>query len=328
MLYKDFKASDFAAIPQGSKINARVLELSNRNEIKVFVFCEKIGVYSCLLPIENTKATLPKLNGLSIQYEQFKMPESDMIWYILIECNVEEYLGNFVEILKEIINELDNSKNDTAKCVNLIISKWRHFLSTPISQIMSEEEIIGLAGELLFLCKSLDELGLESLDYWVASEGEEDFIVNNSVFEIKSTVKEKHEHIINGIDQLIVIPERKKYILSLIFSKSMNDKGIDINSMINDCLEKLKNSYELVDKFFLKLRKRGFDQRDSNLYSKYKFNFIKGNYFHIDNSFPKLTSQELIKPLNSRITKVRYTLDMEGIESLDFKLTKIQNLLI
>ena len=84
MIYKDFQASDFESIPKEEKINARVLDLENNEQLKAFVFSEKAGVYSCLLPVNDTKSRLPELKGLIIQYEQFKMPATEIRWYVLI----------------------------------------------------------------------------------------------------------------------------------------------------------------------------------------------------------------------------------------------------
>lgn len=170
MIYKDFRATDFESIPKGEKINARVLDLENNKDLKVFIFSEKVGIYSCLLPVSETNSKLPELNGLLIQYEQFKMPDSEMRWYVLIECRTTAYLVNFTEILKEIISELDKGKFDTVRCVYLVISKWRHFLSVPSSEILSEENITGLIGELLLLKRLLDAFDAEAINIGLQTE--------------------------------------------------------------------------------------------------------------------------------------------------------------
>jgi hypothetical protein len=327
MNYKDFNATDFKIIPKGEKLNARILELDNNKKISAFVFSEREGVYSCLLPVINTSSKLPELNGLLIQYEQFKMPGADLRWYVLIECKSEAYLVNFTEILKEIIGELDKNKFDTIKCVNLVISKWRHFLSVPTLGILSEDKIIGLLGELLFLRKLIDQYQFNAIEYWVAERGEEDFIFDNNVIEVKSTLKEKHEHIINGIDQLLIIPGRNKKILSLLLVKNENQSGFNLVDLINDCAEYFNINPSAMDSFFEKLKTRGYDHRDSNLYLIYNYNLFKGAFFDVENSFPKLTSSELRQPLNSRISKVRYTLDLEGLASTEFVATSMNQFL-
>ena len=58
-------------------------------------------------------------------------------------------------MLKEILSEYDNSNNSLEKSLNKVISRWRHFLSLPKLNILPEDEIIGLIGELLLLEKFL-----------------------------------------------------------------------------------------------------------------------------------------------------------------------------
>jgi hypothetical protein len=326
MIYKYFQATDFEEIPKGEKINARVLDLENNKELKVLVFSEKVGVYSCLLPVSETSSKIPELKGLLIQYEQFKMPGSEMRWYVLIECRTNAYLVNFTEILKEIISELDKGKFDTIKCVHLVISKWRHFLSVPTSEILSEENIIGLLGELLLLKSLLNAYYAEAINFWVADRGEEDFIIADKVIEVKATLREKHEHIINGIDQLLILPGKSKIILSLLLVKTENEHDYNLPSIINQCAEYLADNPHALDSFYSKLKSRGYDYRDENLYFKYNYTLFKGGYFKVDESFPKLTNDELIQPLNSRINKIRYTIDMEGLPNKDFNTSLISEI--
>ena len=326
MNYREFKATDFQAIPQGEKINARVLDLEINKATKAFVFSEKEGTYSCILPVMDTDTKLPELQGLVIQYQEFRLPDTDLAAYILLECRTPAYLGNFTEILKEIIDEFDKGKHQIVTCVHLVIAKWRHFLAKPINQIMEEEQIIGLIGELMLLEKLISVFKSEAINLWVADGGEVDFIKNDKDVEVKATLKGKHEHIINGIDQLRIIPDRKKYILSLLFFKSGSDNSLTLPKIVTECSQKIIEFPDAVDIFFKNLKVRGYDIRDVELYAGYKYDFIKGGYFEISDSFPKLTTDELRAPLSSRINKVRYTVDMEGLPNSDFHTTAIDQL--
>jgi hypothetical protein len=328
MNYKDFRAEDFLIIPQSDKINARILDLEENKSFKVFVFSEKAGVYSCLLPVNDTKTQLPEMKGLFIKYEQYKMPGSMMEWYVLIECRTEAYLVNFTEILKEIIGEIDKCKHETVKCIQLIISKWRLFLSTPKDELMKEEDIIGLIGELMMLEKLIVDFDINAINYWVADRGEEDIIKDDCVIEVKTTLKEKHEHVINGIDQLLIIPSRSKYILSILLVRSENGTNINLPFLVQNCSQKFAEYPDIIESFYRKLKLRGYDLRDTVFYHKYNYGFVKGGYFLVDDKFPSLTSSDLIQPLNSRISKVRYLLDIEGLINKDFVLTPIKELFI
>ena len=326
MNYKKIQTIDFKTITKGEKISARILDLDIKINTKVFVFSEENDVYSCLLPTKDSKTKLPELKGLKIRYEPFITAGTETKEYILIECSISVYLSYYIQILKEIIFEFDNSDIEMAKCVFKVISKWRHFLAEPSSRILSEEEIVGLIGELMFLYKISEKYNDKAVEYWQAERGEEDFINENQIIEVKSTLKETHEHIINGIDQLLVYPNRNKYILSLLFVKSPLENSFNLPTIIKNCENAFFHSPEIIDTFYKKLKARGYDLRDVSSYLEFNFALLTGGYFKIDEAFPKLTTFELNSPLSARISKVRYTIDMQGLNNLDFLTTPIDKI--
>ncbi len=327
MNYKDLKPVDFELIPKGEKISARVLELDIKKDVKIFIFSEKASVYSCLLPVNSTLPKLPEINGLIIQYQLFGEAGSEKKNYILLECRSKAYLPNYTEILKEILSGYDIGNSELLKVINKIISKWRHFLAQPSSLILKEDEIVGLIGELMFLSKLINKNGADALTIWAAEGGEEDFINTRKVIEVKTTLKEKHEHIINGIDQLLVKPSRVKHILSLLISPSASEHSVSLPLKVKECADMFSEDPESYDLFFKKLKIRGYDARDYLQYLEYTYEYISGGYFNVDASFPKLTTDELAAPLNSRISKVRYLLDMEGLPNIDFLLTNLNEVI-
>ena len=327
MYYKNLTPSKFELIPKGEKINAQILEIENRNDLKVYVFSEKENSYTCLLSVNNTTNKLPKINGLTIEYQFFGEPGLEKNSYIFIECHTSTYLNNYCEILKEILELYDNSEIQLVEIINRVISKWRYFLGEPKDDILSEDNIIGLIGELIFLKELLKTQAAFALTIWKADKGEEDFINSQKVLEVKTTIKSKHEHIINGIDQLLINPEKQKFILSILLNKSKSESSFSLPSIINICTDLIENDRENLDNFYKKLKNRGYDSRDHKSYLDYTYDYYRGAYFAINHSFPKLTTQELISPLNSRISKVRYTLDLEGLDSRDFLTTAIKDII-
>lgn len=223
MKYSELKPEDFEMLPKGDKITAKPLTQENRNDIKVYLFRDLGGNYNCLLQITNPTSKMPDIKGLTISVQNFGEPGEEMTSYIVMECRNRSYLENFTEIIKGILSDSDKTGDDICISVQRVISKWKYFLSEPRQEIMTEENIVGLIGELLFLEKLMPLYKSDSISLWTADRGEEDFIKERIVIEVKATIKERHEHVINGIDQLLLIPDRTKYILSLLFTKSDND---------------------------------------------------------------------------------------------------------
>lgn len=324
MNYKDLKPTDFELIPRGEKITARVIDLDVKKETNIYIFSEKINVFSCLISVDTILPKLPEINGLKIEYQVFGETGLEEKNYILLECHSKSYLSNFTEIIKEILSEYDNQDFELIKVINRVIAKWRYFLAKPSNQILSEDKIIGLIGELMFLSKLILFYYEDSLNIWTANSGEEDFINHGKIIEVKTTLNEKHEHIINGIDQLLIKDGCEKQILSLLLTKSSNLNSISLPIIIDECAGNFVEDPENYDLFYKKLSYRGYDVRDNSEYLEYSYILNRGGYFNVDSSFPKLTKAELASQLNSRISKIRYTVDMEGLPCKDFRTTDLK----
>ena len=104
---------------------------------------------------------------------------------------------------------------------------------------------------------------------------------------------------------------------------SASENAINLPTIVKKCAELFAEDPENYDLFFKKLKIRGYDARDYLQYLEFSYEYIRGGYFKVDSSFPKLTTDELSEPLNSRISKLRYSLDMEGLPSSDFLLTDL-----
>jgi hypothetical protein len=328
MHYKELTSNNFAELPKGDRINARQLVPDIRKDTRIYIFRNASGSHSCLLQALKSNRKLPDIRGINIAYETFGKPDEVKIPFIHLECTMPAYNDNFTEIVREILADFDAGKDEMAKSTDKVIRKWKHFLSDPENALMNEDEILGLTGELMFLHKLIDAYGPESIKMWTADRGEEDFIWQDYVVEVKATLKERHEHIINGIDQLLVIAERIKYILSMLFIKSTSENlQTTLPALIDDITAMLTEFPEEEELFYRKLKSRGYDARDAAGYLEYKYSMLKGGYFRVDESFPKLTTDELKAPLSPRISKVRYLADLEGLYNLNFNDTDVKTII-
>jgi hypothetical protein len=314
MKYTELTSADFTLVTSQGKMLLTLLELEKKQSIEAAIYCDSDGSFCCLLPAVNSKIKLPEINGLLIQYQDFKKVGSVVLErFILIKCTHKSYFDNFIQILKEILGQYDNTDLALSDCLIIVISKWRHFLSAPKINILDEDEIVGLIGELLFIDLVLRDVGYSHIEHWTADRGEEDFICGDTIVEIKTTKKEKHSHYINGIDQLLVDNNKTKYILSILLTESGNGQPLTLPILINRITSTLSNYPYLIELFYDKLSARRYDIRDSSLYDTFEYFVYRTGLFLIDNDFPKLTSKQLSSPLNSRISKVSYLLDMEGL---------------
>ena len=125
----------------------------------------------------------------------------------------------------------------------------------------------------------------------------------------------------------MVKPSRVKHILSLLISPSASEHSVSLPLKVKECADMFSEDPESYDLFFKKLKIRGYYARVYLQYLEFTYEYISGGYFNVDASFPKLTTDELAAPLNSRISKVRYLLDMEGLPNIDFLLTNLNEVI-
>ena len=98
---------------------------------------------------------------------------------------------------------------------------------------------------------------MHNINCWVADSQPIDFSIQNNLIEVKTTLKDKHSHIINGLDQLKIIKSKSKYILSILVKKS-DIKTKDTLNLIN-CIEQIESKIaeepEIKDIFYSKIKK-------------------------------------------------------------------------
>lgn len=328
MKYSELEEKDFTLVASDGMIVLTQLELVNKQGAEIAIFCEEDGSYCCLLPASSIELKLPEINGLVLQYQTHRLTgKIEDQNFILLKCKTKGYFLNFIQILKEILNQFDNSDLNLSDCLLIVIAKWRHFLSAPKTNILNEDEIIGLIGELIFLERVLKDVNVVLIENWTADRGEEDFIFKHIIVEVKTTQKEKHSHFINGIDQLLIDSSKKKYILSILLAKIGVGDLYSLPIIISEIDLILKDYPHLLDVFYEKLKARNYDQRDSLYYQDYSYYMNKGGLFEVNDNFPKLTTNELKQPLNSRVSKVSYRVDMEGLPNINLLSMDFKNIL-
>ena len=145
---------------------------------------------------------------------------------------------------------------------------------------------MGLIGELILLNKLIDT-SVHNINYWVADTQSIDFSIQNNLIEVKTTLKDKHSHIINGLDQLKIIEGKNKYILSILVKKSDLKTSDTLNLL--DYIEQIENKIaedpEIQDIFYLKLKKVGYNEINRTKYTDYNFIVIDKLFYNVNENW-------------------------------------------
>lgn len=263
----------------------------------------------------------PKVNGLKIELKKYKFRDIGIKQFVDLECSLKAYVSEFTEVVKEISEKILVGKELPVKSVTEVINNWKSFWAARIRQILSEEEQIGLISELCILEKLCEINPANALSSWKGPLKEMyDFIFSEWAFEVKGTRKDGHVHTINGLDQLKPPSGKKLALISFLSTKTDTVTSKSLQDWIEEVETKfLKTRADLIEQFHSLLSGYGYSGVYKEEYRKTKFDLYDGKFYLVDEGFPKLTSDHLKKPLDSRISEICYTVDIEGLSGEAFE---------
>lgn len=229
----------------------------------------------------------------------------------------EDLLEYFCTFCEDLLHCTDIIKDDQTAYKSLVARyySWRK-LFKPTNTRLTEIEIMGLIGELLFLRDfMIPKYGFQTtLDSWTGPERtHKDFSAENVWYEIKSINTGKESVKIASLEQLD--GENSGFLCVYFFEKmSPSYNGIKINNLVESILHMAPNVV-LKDLFMAKLELFGFEFNTEN--DNYVYSQSGQAYYEISNQFPRLKRSDI--PLS--ISKVQYDIILTEIE--EFKVNSL-----
>ena len=243
-----------------------------------------------------------------IAVEQYKEGELFTLRFSLENNDLLEYFCTFCQDLLESVRVINDDESAYYTLRSRYYS-WRQ-LFRPNNARMTESEIMGLIGELLFLRDyMIQEKGIDvALDSWMGPEKtHKDFSDQKDWYEIKTISFGKESVRISSIEQLdsdvdgtLVVYELEKM--------SPSYEGIKLNQLVNNIMALFNNSFQR-EIFMTKLQLFNFDF--SNEYDAVVFVLRNKNIYKVDTeNFPRL--HRIMLP--TAILRVQYELLLSEIE--------------
>lgn len=243
-----------------------------------------------------------------IAVEQYKERELLTLRFSLENNDLLEYFCTFCQDLLESVRVT----NDDESAYHTLRSRyysWRQ-LFRPDNARMTESEMMGLIGELLFLKDyMIQEKGIDvALDSWMGPEKtHKDFSDQKNWFEVKTISFGKESVRISSIEQLdsdvdgtLVVYELEKM--------SPSYEGIKLNQLVNNIMALLTNTSQR-EIFMAKLQLFNFDF--SNEHDALVFVLRNRSMYKVDTeNFPRL--HRIMLP--TAISRVQYELLLSEIE--------------
>ena len=208
---------------------------------------------------------------------------------------------------------MDNSDLETG-AINALVErykKWQKLLQKASVSLLSNNEIKGLIGELLFLSQYIELYGEEkSILGWLGPDGaDQDYIFPDCWFEIKATTISANEVGISSLQQL-ERTDNGRLVVYFMDKTSPNDPtACSLASVISEIDTKLK-SQKMRDKFWCKKKKKGCLKYQIERYYEPKYRISENRIYNVAISFPRL-SRANVPP---EVTTVKYSLSLAAIE--------------
>jgi hypothetical protein len=283
---------------------------SIKNKSIDFVFDKKLKVNLNLNDIET--------KGLDIKASKNKEDKFNLISLSLKSDQLSEvYLEFIANLIESIIN-----LNSIKEIISTIIKKiniWIKFFKKERFDGLSEEEIRGLIGELLFIkdfSNNANNLKKNILNWKGCENGLHDFDFEGNKVEIK-TFSKSGIISISYPEQLDI--DKFKNIFLACYNLTKDNGDFSLNELIDYFKNKIENNLMFI--FLDKLNSYGYFEIHKNEYNQ-KYSNKKKYFYKINNSFPKI----LYKDLDDSISGVKYSIDTNHLSSFEISIKKISEL--
>ena len=249
-----------------------------------------------------------KVTGTSaIDVSQYKKDTYNTLRFSLIDDDMSGLFYKFCEDIVEQTRELKTEKDGYKAIINRFF-QWKKMFVLSKNNFLTEPEIMGLIGEILFLRDDLSKrIGLsEALRSWSGQElTHKDFSYGNMWYEVKC-ISMGHQSVrISSLEQLASDIPGELIVFSME-KMSTAYNGITLNQLILET-SKLFASDEDRESFLAKVALQGYFYH--NYYDDFVFEVSNIMYFDVTEDFPRLTSPNVPKG----ITKASYELSIAEI---------------
>lgn len=273
------------------------------------------GLCLLLLEIEEqlTKYLEKRLVELRGVKSDIRRQPDGRIYFILCLQNVED-ADIFYRLCIDLIDRTRDviGQKIAIDIIHKRLKRWKLFLSSSKSNLLTAHEVQGLFAELEFLrtCLVISREQTTLLEGWKGPlDGPHDFVFGDYAVEIKSVSGSQKNHVrISSENQLVTHLDR--LFLQVIFLAEFHDckHGISLNQMVANVRQMISDA-DNMDLFDSRLHDAGYiELRD---YDTPCYSVTQQKAFIVKENFPRITPETL----SNGLTNVSYDISLPSLES-------------
>jgi len=242
-------------------------------------------------------------------------PASDFLDLTLLAPATSPLCRPFLSFCEDILSDLEQGEQPE-DAVRRTCLRWQRFWEDDDSGVPSLPWLLGLMGELSVLKVLVDAGGSRAVAAWAGPDAaEHDFQAGTAgALEVKTTLA-LPPIITCGLAQLDRGPVAT-LILAVIHARRQENATI-LPALIAQIETCLSEDEETLDEFLAKLARAGYRRHLGVSYAAYGFELAPPVYYLVNETFPRMTHASFREPLDARVHRVSYQVELTGIPPLE-----------
>ena len=222
---------------------------------------------------------------------------------------------HFYSMICFISDSIQIENKNTIDAINEAVERLKHLISSV--NLLSDETIVGIWGELWVLEKLIDGRGTEGVFLWKGPDKSiHDFRLEGAEIEVKTTRNEDRIHIISRLTQLEPSPDFDLLLCSIQLVEGTTD-GLTLTNFVEKIEKYLTEDQKASDYFTKQLEKEGYKPKQGKHYTTRYYLRSTPELIAVTDETPRLNrdmiDEKFGKKLSSRISNVHYSIDVTGL---------------
>lgn len=306
---------------QSGKLVGQDIVIHNRADTQTVIALDASNnIHLLISPPADNDRRLPgiDLKGLKITNIEWTVAGRPNQLYLDVSCStgtMPTFKRPFLRFAEDVLYEMSREGVKPADAVYITCLRWRKFWSPETGAEVTREWVHGLFGELVFLVDLIERFGSGVVDSWLGPLGkDQDFQKGTDLAVEVKTSTETPFSITCNIRQLD--PDLFRQLFIVCYKLSTSETGRTLPEVVRQIESLLGGDESQLEKFYEKLTATGYQMALESFYNGFRMNHDPAVVYHVDGNFPKITEKSFVAPPDHRITGIRYTLQLTGVEKL------------
>lgn len=269
-------------------------------------------------PEDDSRLSRLDLKGLKISNKKWSVSGNPARVYLDLSCETATFplfKRPFLRFAEDVLYEVSKTDNLPSEALYKTCLRWKKFWSPETVTEVSKEWVYGLFGELLFLTELLKRFGPSVITSWSGPTGSDhDFQKTNDIAVEIKTSTELPFKINCNLNQLD--PDIFKNLFLACYHLIPSETGTTLPELVRSIEKLVRDGETALEKFYKLLSDTGYKLQNEIIYSEFKLDHNESVLFRIDSKFPKIVEKSFKDPPDHRISGIRYTLQLTGLEEL------------